>query len=65
MKLYMYPTGCFRKSGPFCFCTLLKKKYRAQNKLYNNLEIVLPVHKCVFLNGITIPKVLRSLFWAL
>ena len=38
---------------------------KLQKKLYNNLEIVLPVQKCVSQNGKIIPKVLYSLFWAL
>ena len=40
-------TGCFRKSGPFGFCTSFWKNCRAQNKLYINLGIVLPIQKCV------------------
>ena len=55
--------GCLKKGD--LFLNPFKKNYRAQNKLYNNLGIVLPVHKCVFQNGKTIPKVLYSLFWAL
>ena len=39
--------------------------YRAQNKVNNNLGIVLSIQKCVFQNGKTLPKVLYSLFWDL
>ena len=58
-------TGRFRKSGPFCFCTLFKKNYRAQNKLCNTLGIVFPLRKTHLCTGKTIPKLLYRLFWAL
>ena len=46
----------FQKFDLFVFIPFFRKIYRAENKLYNNLGIVLPVQKCVSQNGKLFPK---------